>query len=527
MIFRKLIFTLLAPPLLAQAPPGWNARPWLGAEYPTDTTWYGVGTWAADSHGPSATFVDSLGMGNALRGGGIHGEFGLKKGNWDLAIEGLGIRDSQGQAYLSIYRSHITRKSLSGWTFGFEQEPLVWGYGLNGGYLLSEAARPFPKFRVETPMVPLRFFRIPLGTWGAQIFVGRLERDRVLGDSVQDPAWRRTAILRQGDPQTPMFNGYRLQARFGPSLEFYANYTNLWSGTLNGVGRTTGYNLGDYLTAMFGLKDALAEANVDPHDPNPPSTPYKNNARSASNADIGARLRVRPFERFLGAEQFHAYITRGTKNVYWAPALLYHKPLYCLGKDFESDNRDLLNGRFVNFWNKTDRYSVPNAATPPNDIMGVLIQWPKLRLGLEYANTITTTRHDARPFMHYEYITGFYTYGDPLGNAIAGETKTLTLRLESELSSRISCETLVHVGFQPFRDHMEDWLLAHPGAVPVDDHFQGLQQTWKFQLKESTRLELGASWRHHGAVESVQGQSKNGFRWFADLAYRWPAAPKR
>lgn len=521
MDLKALLLFALPVSLAAQVPAGWNARPWLGADRQEPGPWFGAGLWSADAHGPTATFVDTLGLGNALRGGGIQVEAGLKAGNWDLAAKFLGVRDQKGAAYLTLHQGHLAWRSAKGWSWSLEQEPLIWGYGLNGGYILGEAARPFPRFRMETPMAPLHIFSVPLGTWGAQVFVGRLENHRVLSDSVQDPVSRQNAIARLGDPQAPMIHGYRLQARFGDLIEFYVNYANQWSGTLNGRGQTEGYGVRDYLTAMFGAKDALAEANFDPNDPNRPPGAYWNEGRSASEADSGIRVRLPILERAFSANQVHGYISRGSKNTYWAPALMRHKPLYYLGKDLERDVRQLFHAEFSKIWNLSGRYSVPNLVEP-NDTFGLLIAWPGLRLGLEYADFMNPYEFGIRPFVHSEYRTGFYAYGDPLGNAIAGEARTATARLEWDLSERLASTTWVNFGTRAFRDKPEEWQAAFPGERPGDDSFLGLQQVWRWQSRGPASLSVGASWQRHSAVTFVQGRSGNGFRWFTELGFRWP-----
>ena len=158
--------------------------------------------WAGDHHGPAVTLTDSLGLGNGITGGGFHLEGGFRSGRWDAAAELLGNRDTQGQAYMTLYRSHLWYRGER-WQGGFEQEPLVWGYGLNGGYLLGEAARPFPRLRVESPMVDLHLWRVPLGRWGFQAFMGRLENHRILSPEIQDASVRSRLIAQNGDPADP------------------------------------------------------------------------------------------------------------------------------------------------------------------------------------------------------------------------------------------------------------------------------------------------------------------------------------
>lgn len=507
--------------LSAQAPEGWNRQLPLGWDRPAaQAPWWGGGLWAGENHGPATPMVTALGLGSGLAGAGFHLEGGMTLGNWDVAGEVLGNRDPAGRSYLTLFRSHVWWHGPSGWQAGYEQEPLVWGYGLNGGYLLGEAARPIPKLRVESPMRALSLWGIPLGTWGFQAFLGRLENDRKLSPLLQDAAWRRMAIANVGDPQAPYFSGYRLQAQFGPKVEVYANYTNLFSGTLNGTGMTDGYGTSDYLTALFGLKDALAESHADFTDPNHPRTPYKNNARSGSNADVGIRVRVSSLEHALGAEDVRLYLSRGSKGATFSYGLFLRRPFYWIGKDLERDGRNLLQGHPGLFWNENQRKASPNMVVP-NDSIGILARWPGLRIGLEYQDTSNAADQGHRSFAHGIYLTGFYYYGDPIGNALGGEARTLTLSCEADWSPNLKSTTWLHVGDRLFRDEPADWQLEHPGASVSKDRILGLQQTLAWKLRPSTVLSLGAAWMHHGAVSFVSGDSGDGFRWYSDLTFRW------
>ena len=513
-----IVFLAFSLPLFAQMPESWPENRRLGTGFGAEGPWYGVGTWAADSHGKLGTFVNSLGLGNGVKGVGLYLEGGVHAKNWDMAAQVMAVRDPQGQSYLTLFRGHLTHTSRGGWVTGLEQEPLVWGYGLNGGYLLGEAARPFPRLRVESPMTHLQIGNAHFGTWGFQAFMGRLESDRVLSDSIQDLSYRKTIL--QNDPSSPFFNGYRIQARFADVMEFYVNYTNLWGGTRQGTKMTAGYNLGEYLTAMFGLKDPLAEAAVDYSDPNHPVTPYKNNARSASNFDLGGRLRLRFLEQPLGAQTVHAYISRGTKNVQWPVSTFLHKPIYYLGKDLETDGRDLLKRHVNDFWNNRERTTLPNLVVA-NDTAGVLIAWPEIRLGLEYSDITNGLSPWIKAFVTDTYVTGFYSHGDPLGNAIGGEAQTVTLRLDVDPSPRFTLSSWVHWGHRPFRDSPSDWQAAHPGATSANNRFFGLQENASWKMGPASTLTFGTSWQRQSASDQVEGRQANSFRWFVELGHRW------
>jgi hypothetical protein len=521
-----LLSVAAVPPLAAQMPPGWIRLQPLGSEAEVGSPWYGAGLWAGDKHGPPATLVTSAGLGNALIGGGFHLEAGWKTGNWDLAAKWLGVRSATGADYLTLYRGHATwqNRDNPGWSLGLEMEPLVWGYGLNGGYLLGEAARPFPRVRAESPMTPLHFFRVPLGTWGFQAFMGRLENHRVISESMQNPRQQAATVADPGDPQAPFLNGYRVQAEFSDFMEFYANYLNEWGGTLNGRSMLSGYNLGDLATAMFGLKDTLAEAGVDPNQKPSDSPTYRNKARSSSNADVGFRVRSRPVERWLEAESVYGYVSRGSKSMGWPLRVFLRDPARYGWTDIHNDLSAGSRLHFRTIWGNNGRYSVPSL-TSPNDTVGALVAWRRLRVGLEYYDGINTTTGAAvRPFNNYLYPTGFYTYGDPLGNALGGETRTTTVRVEADLLPSLTGITILHRGSSPFRDTIDLWQADHPGLDPATDRYVGAQQSFTWRIRPGTTLAAGASWERHGSVDNVPGASKNGFQWFGDLGFQWPVA---
>ena len=523
----KILCACLAAllPLAAQVPSGWNHRSALGSDLPGEGLWYGAGLWSGDHQAAAATLTDSLGLGNALAGGGVHLEAGYRRGPWDLAIEGLGNRTPAGQTYFTIYRSHAWYRAPSGWQGGFEQEPLVWGYGLNDGYVQGEAARPFPRLRIESPMADLHLGRVPLGRWGWQAFMGRLENHPVLADAIQNPSWASRYLGSNGTPEAPFHMGYRVQAEFGPLMEFYLNLTDLWGGTLKGRGMTDGYRLGDYATAMLGIKDALAEANTDYTDPSAQVPAPVGRARSSSEIDVGFRLQSPGLAGALKARNSWLYVSRGAKSAIWPVSVFLKRPLHYLGKDLSRDTNNVLFApNLGQWWNTASRYTAPSL-NQANDTVGVQASWTRVRAGLEYFACSDTTSLGVRPFTHGLYVTGFYYYGDPLGSAIGGEAVTTSGKLEVDLSPRLTSATTVMRGFRPFRDALVPWEEDHPGQTPGSNRFTVLQQTldWKGQVAS---LGLGASWQRMGARANVTGAAASGVAWFADLGFHWPARPQ-
>jgi hypothetical protein len=374
--------------------------------------------------------------------------------------------------------------------------------------------------RIESPMADLHLFRIPLGTWGWQAFMGRMDNHPVLSSAIQDPSWRSRAIASQGTPEAPLLMGYRAQAQFGPKMEFYMNYLNFWSGTLNGQGLASGYNLGNYATAIFGLKDSLSEANIDYTSPNPGvASPQR--VKSASELDVGFRLQVDPLARLLGADMVHLYISRGSKSELWPVGVFVKSPFRYLGDDISKDFKNLVHLDPAATWNQPSRYAAPSLANP-NDTVGILVAWPGIRFGLEYFDGVDGTSTGHRTFTSPSYLTGFYYYGDPLGNAVGGEAISTTAKLEWDLTARLTSATTLIRGFRPFRDNVIDWQLDHPGQTAGKNRFTDLQQTLNWKLRDLTTLGLGAAWQREGAVGNVTGVMGNGFAWFADVTFHWP-----
>lgn len=523
-----LLAGLAAGPLCAQMPPGWQEPRALGTSMPAGGAWYGAGFWAADHHGPPAPFIQSLGLGNSLVGGGMYLEAGRVSGPWDLAGQLLLYKDPNGGDRASLQQGHIAYTTRGGWRFGLEKEPLVWGYGLNGGYVLGSAARPFPRFRIRSPFRALSVAGVPLGVWKGQIFWGKLESRRTLGEDIQDPAYRATLLPQ--DPQGPLVSGVRAEARFGDDSEFYLNWLNLFAGTVQGRAMAQGYGLGDWFTAMFGLKDSLAEGSNLPSDPNAPQGhTYANKARSASTSDVGFRFRSRVVERWLGAQDVRFYVSRGSKAVNTLFGAVYHQPLYTLAQDVQRDWKALVVSHSLGkIWNQKWRYWAPSPQVP-NDTVGVTVAWSRLRLGLEYQDTSNEwdqvpgepVPNGHRSFTNSIYPTGFYYLGDPLGTALGGEAHVATLRAEWQASPAWSFQTWLHHGARPFRDHVDLWTQVHPGETPGINRFLGLQETVTYRRPLGFRAQAGASWQHQDAVDYQSGVSGNGFRWFLETGWRW------
>ena len=517
-------------------PPGWARQDSLGSGL--KGVWYGAGLWAADKHGVPATFVDSLGFGNALTGQGTHLEAGWRGRRWDVAGQINAWREASGESRLIFQRFHVAYSSRTGWRTALEQEPLVWGYGLNGGYLLGEAARPFPRLRVESPYKHLRPFGIPLGAWKGQIFLGQVEGHKVIGESSQDPSYRKRAIADVGDPQRPFLSGIRLESLLGESTELYLNYINLFGGNALGKSLTEGYQARHWVASFFGLKDSYAEGGEDfngaPGSFSPLST---GRVKSASSSDVGVRIRLSSLEHLFKAEDVRFYVSRGAKAVNTRTQLFIHRPGYALSQDIQRDWRSLTHDPTYP-WNQRARYVLPTTPVP-NDALGLLIRWDRVRLGIEYLDTANSTLNpdnsgitNHRTFEHGTYLSGFYLEGDPLGNATAGEARTFTIRAEVSWGPNWATRSWLFWGDRPFRetyhwidkpyrDGLADWQEDHPGATPGRNRFLGFQQIIEWQPNPILRVRTGTSIQHQNAYLNVKGDAHTGFRWFLDLGWTW------
>lgn len=524
---RVCLFLLATAGLLqAQLPPGWSHQEALGEGRAGG--WYGAGVWAGDKHGVPATFVDSLGLGNALTGQGTHLEAGWHGRQLDVAGQINAWRDATGASRLIIQRFHLAYTSTGGWRTALEQEPLVWGYGLNGGYVLGEAARPFPRFRVETPFKDIRIFGVPLGTWKSQIFLGQVEGHKVIGEASQDPSYRNRAIAEFGDPQRPFLSGLRLESQLGENTELYLNYINLFGGNSLGNSLTEGYRARHWIASFFGLKDSYAEGNIDfrgePGVFNPLET---GRVKSASTSDVGLRVRISPLETLFNAKDVRFYVSRGAKAVNTRAQILFHRPGYAFSQDLQEDWRSLIHSPLSPL-NQRGRYVLPTTPVP-NDAVGVLITWHRVRLGIEYLDTSNSHLNPDNPgisnhrtFEGGTYRSGFYLEGDPLGNATAGEARTCTLRAEIDWTPHWATRTWLLGGSRPFRDGLADWLQDHPDATPVTNRFLGFQQIIEWKPDAFMRVRAGVSTQYQDAFLYAQGEGRTGFRWFLDLGWTWP-----
>jgi hypothetical protein len=515
---------LVALGLQAQQPEGWHAQGLLKS--PTgDTSWGAYGLWGADKGGVPLTLVDSLGLGNEILGSGAVLRLGMEGDHWSAALQVRQGADPSGHTLTLVDRSHLLWLGARGGGFGFHQEPLIWGYGLNGGYTLGEAAQSIPKLWGATPWTHLGLGSLDLGTWRTEAFLGQLLGARVPGEASQDLSFRRHAIAERSEPLHPWISGYRVEASFFDNTEFFADWINLFGGSWNGVDTLSGYSWKKKVVAALGLKDSYIEGNLD----------YKNydssnlrpaNVVSASSAEAGVRVRLQAIASVMEAEDVRIYVTRGTKGLNNQWSYFYHHPLRGLREDVKTDWHSLRSDPW-HPWVQRNRYVLPSPDVP-NDIVGLIFRWPTWNLGLEFADTANPWYQDDRipqgghrSFEHGAYLSGFHLGGTPLGYAPDGESRVLTLRAETRFMKTWEVRGWLWIGSRPFRDAPEFWLADHSGESFTTQRFVSVQGAFDWTPSTAWSIEFGAGVDRTRNVDYVQGETQWGSRAYLQVLRRF------
>lgn len=240
-----------------------------------------VGWGGAGADGVYAPLTGGEGLGHGTRGWGLGLQGRYVRGGWSVSTTFLALRD-RGHTSGTLQRAALAYQAESGWRAALELAPFAWGAGLNGGDLLGDAARPFPRLSLTTPEAAL-----PLGRWRAEAFAGRLERDRPIPDWMPDREMRTAAQAAGFDLQKPMLWGGLLRASFGALMEA---------------------NLG--VVTMAGGRDVQGQAA--------PAAA----ARTLSLAEV--RVRIPSLARFVQARGASVYASRSaapeSRSVALAPA---------------------------------------------------------------------------------------------------------------------------------------------------------------------------------------------------------------
>ena len=203
----RLDWTAGNPPLAPSSLPSFEAG-WGGAE----------------SQGSYAPLADGEGLGHGTQGWGLGFQGRYTSGGWRMSATVLALRD-RGRTTGILQRASLAYQTESGWRTALEQTPLAWGTGLNGGDLLGDAARPFPRLSLATPEV-----RLPLGRWRMEAFAGRLEADPPIPDWIPDRDSRTAAQAAGFGLRRPGLWGGLLRAAFAEHLELNAGAVSMEGG---------------------------------------------------------------------------------------------------------------------------------------------------------------------------------------------------------------------------------------------------------------------------------------------------------
>jgi hypothetical protein len=187
---------------LGQEPLGSSSMPSL------EVGWGGTG-----SEGVYTPLTEGEGIGHGTQGWGLGMQGRYVAGGWSFSATVLGLRNNGHTAGI-LQRAAIVYQAESGWRAALEQAPLAWGSGLNGGDLLGDASRPFPRLSLSTPEAAL-----PLGRWRLEAFAGKLEDERAIPDWIADRPARINAQAAGLDLHRPTLLGGLVRASFGTLLD--------------------------------------------------------------------------------------------------------------------------------------------------------------------------------------------------------------------------------------------------------------------------------------------------------------------
>lgn len=187
---------------LGQAPQG-----------PSSLPSFEVGWGGADGEGIYTPLTQGEGLGQGTQGWGLGVQGRYVRGGWSFAATMLALRD-HGRTQGSLQRAAFAYQGDSGWRMALEQAPLAWGSGLNGGDLMGDAARPFPRLSFSTSEADLS-----LGRFRADAFIGRLERDPPIPEWMTDRGARLAAQSAGLGLQRPLLWGGLLHGSFGPLVD--------------------------------------------------------------------------------------------------------------------------------------------------------------------------------------------------------------------------------------------------------------------------------------------------------------------
>jgi len=195
---------------------------------PSSMPSFEVGWGGASSEGVYAPLVGGEGLGTGTRGWGLGLQGRYTRGGWSFSATALALRD-QGHTLGALQRAALAYQTESGWRVALEQAPFAWGSGLNGGDLLGDASRSFPRLSLATPEAALPHLPV-LGRWRVEAFAGRLEQDRLMPLWLPDREARLQARAAGLDLQRPILWGGLVRTAFGSRVETTLGFVTMEGG---------------------------------------------------------------------------------------------------------------------------------------------------------------------------------------------------------------------------------------------------------------------------------------------------------
>lgn len=438
-----------------------------------------VGLGAAGSEGLYAPLIGGEGFGHGMQGWGAGLQGKYFRGGWSLSATAVAFRDGTTTRGI-LQRGAIAYQTEGGWRFALEQTPFQWGFGPNGGYLMGDSARPFPRVSMTTPEAALHLWSVPLGRWSAEFFFGRLEWNREIPEWMSNRQTQLFDKAANGDIRRPDLSGARFTGRFGPHVELNLAGASMWGGVDPlGRNRRQGYTWDDYLLGFFGAEN-IGRSEASGTQGGFDLSNYKQ--ISMGHALAEARVRIPALAEYFGAKGASVYLSRGSKNVNWQWKDFLHHPGAAIHRDLSKDWELVKRGRIRggdymdSIWGRGTREAVPTLEHA-NDMLGLQMVWERWDLGLDYADTVNIPAdgYGYRVYSHTTYRAGYSRYGDPLGLAFGGDVITRTLDLGFPLIWEGKGRLKVVSGIRAFRDNLARWTATHPDQVPELDRFWFLQ----------------------------------------------------
>ncbi|HEY3399925.1 MAG TPA: hypothetical protein VGK03_04775 [Geothrix sp.] len=482
-----------------------------------------------DSASPWMPLIHGVGQGSTTLGQGLILGGSWVRDGWEVSAEGTALRDFDDRMTRGrLLEFSLVKRTQGGWRWGMEKKPIQWGYGLFGGYLIGDSNDPVPRLLLESPSTDLSLFGVPLGTWGFDTFLGRLEWNRQIPDWVSTPRTTQQLLETAGNLRRPNFSGLRLRAAFGPNVDMNFALVSEWGGVdASGQDIMRGLSVWNYPLAYLGAENLLvAESSGNAQDPDPSKRFAANKDYHAlSNALANVELRVRFPEtaaQWFGAKGLAVYLSRGATSVNWQWRDFFSHPLSAWSHDLRFVGKKLRNGELTgsdpdSLWGWAYAQGTP-ALVHINDTIGAQWVFDGWDFGIELSDLHNQPYPAStyRVYGHWRNLSGHSRYGDSLGQPLGGEVYQQGLSAGFKLPGhgQIRFQFLDAVRF--YRDSPETTSAYVPG---VDDHFFHAQVDAQWALS-SARVGGSLAFERHLADLFIPGNRKS--NWILSLSYAIP-----